>query len=147
MPRRVTRGGLSYGGERKRSMINNYNTLAVPRLLGRFLILAAALVAVRCAGAGSITLYAIGAASFGAPTDLNIMNPSLPSSVTNVQTPLDGSIGFNGGLVYNNGMIYGIGNDNNGYASLLSLNNKGPKPHVFNIGGPRTVPVSRKLQF
>src|SRR5262249_14185488 len=103
-------------------MITNYNTRAVSRRAGRFLVLAAALVAVRGAGAGTITLYTIGADSFGAPTGLNSMDPSSSSSVTNVQTPLgDGSIGFNGGLVYNNGLIYGIGNDNNGYASLFSF--------------------------
>ena len=110
------------------------------------LLLAAALMAGNAATAEAGTLLYTFGGDFvslnanGTPDSLNSMNPSSVASVTNVQTPVgDGSIGFTGGLVAVNYLLYGIGNDNNGAATLYSMKPNGQNltavSSSFNITG------------
>jgi hypothetical protein len=93
----------------------------------RLLLVASALAGYAATAEAGTLLYTFGGDfvslnANGAPDSLNRMDPASVASVTNVQTPVgDGSIGFTGGLVAANALLYGIGNDNNGVATLYSM--------------------------
>jgi hypothetical protein len=99
-----------------------------------------------CAATGNAgTLYTFGgdfvSLNNGAPDILNSMDP-LGSVVPGVSPVGGGNIGFNGGLVGLGSLLYGIGNDNNGFATLYSMGTDGlgltAVSNQFNTSGDAT---------
>jgi hypothetical protein len=73
--------------------------------------------------------------NFFVPDQFSLVNSST-SSVTNVATLGDGSLGFNGGLVIGpGGGLYGIANDSFGASSLYGIQSNGAFSLIGTAGG------------